>query len=183
MSNSVRLEDKTASELTMRDYYMAITLNRSEEEREAILAEARECDFDRPWPIYEYDPKLHLDTTPEELLSPEVLAMPFGDVLNNFSQLDGMVQAHVRFFFRQKLGILEEHGRQVLYGTAGSRELPVPGRDDASEGTLTTESDLGETEQSKGEAKSKASTKVSAPVSKKQGTFVGSVLRKLHGTH
>ncbi|KAF3065835.1 hypothetical protein GL218_09354 [Daldinia childiae] len=164
----------------MGDYYMAIMLNRSEEERETILAEARECDLNHPWPIYEYSPKLHLDTTPEELLSPEILAMPFGDVLNKYSELDGMVQARIKFFFRQKLGILEEHSRQILYGTAGSLKPLALSRADATEGTTTGESEVRGTEQLKDEVKPKVSIKIPAPVLKKRGLFVSSVLRKLH---
>ncbi|KAI1653204.1 hypothetical protein F4813DRAFT_400237 [Daldinia decipiens] len=185
MSNSVRLEDKVTPELTEGGYYMEMMRDRSEEEQEAILAEARERDLDRPLPFYEYDTfprrEVHLDTTPEELLSPEILAMPFGDVLDNYSQLNGTVQAHIRFFFRQKLGILEEHTRQVLQGTAGSCEPLVLGRIDASECTQTRESEVGGIKQLKDKVKLKASTKVPASVLKKRGTFVGSVLCKLHG--
>ncbi|KAI1465206.1 uncharacterized protein F4812DRAFT_136571 [Daldinia caldariorum] len=51
---------------------------------------------------------------PEDVLAPEVLAMPFSHVLRNFSKFDGVDQAHLRFFFREAaIALDDEPGRNA----------------------------------------------------------------------
>ncbi|KAI1804332.1 hypothetical protein F4811DRAFT_285845 [Daldinia bambusicola] len=45
---------------------------------------------------------------PEDVLPPQVLAMPFGYILKNFSKFTGVDQAHLKFFFQQVAGRLSE---------------------------------------------------------------------------
>ncbi|OTB20760.1 hypothetical protein K445DRAFT_92695 [Daldinia sp. EC12] len=70
---------------------------------------------------------LSTDSAPEELLPPEILAMPFGHVLKYFEHFDGVIQAQIKFFFRQKLGSLEEHSNDAYVESSDLGESSCEG--------------------------------------------------------
>ncbi|KAI8961025.1 hypothetical protein F5Y11DRAFT_367013 [Daldinia sp. FL1419] len=101
-------------------------------------------------------PIITLDSPPEHILSPKLLTMPFGDVLNEYSKFDSVDQAKVKFVFRQKLGILEEHS--IRSSKASERS-----------------------EKETNKAVPNVSKNISTPHKKPRVSFITSILHRLRG--